>query len=78
MKPALSDPRSLRRQRLAAHLYRCGPRPVFGALLAAKTRREFESILHDFSRLPPHLCHAVGAAELDAEPVLFAVAGGRR
>src|SRR5262245_26343008 len=48
-----------RRQRLAAHLHRCGPRPVLEALLAVERGQSLDLVLEDFARLQPDIYEAV-------------------
>ena len=69
--------RSPRRQRLAQHLYRCGPRPVLEALLAVEAGQHLDDVLEGFARLPPSVYGAIGADSLDTAPALLSVAGGR-
>ncbi|SRR6266852_3853923 len=56
--------RTARRQRLAWHVYACGPRPVFEALLAVEAGQPLGEVLTEFARLPPAVYRALGADEL--------------
>jgi hypothetical protein len=58
--------RTPRRQHLALHLHRCGPRPVLKALLAVAGGHDLDATLEDFARLPPETYKALGA---DALPI---------
>lgn len=68
--------RSARRQRLAAHLHDCGPRPVLEALLAVASGQPLDRVLEDFARLPVALYAAVGADRMPIDELLI-VNGGR-
>jgi hypothetical protein len=70
--------RSPRRQRLAAHLHACGPRPMFEAMLALEAGEALDDVLAAYGRLPVRVYHIMGADRLDLEPPLTAVQGGRR
>jgi len=52
-------PRTTTHLRQAAHLSKCGPRPVLEALIAVERGDSVESVLADFERLPPELYQAV-------------------
>jgi hypothetical protein len=66
----LSDSaRSPRRQHLALHLYRCGPRPILEALIAVADGQNLDHVLEDFKRLAPETYHALGADTLSVESV---------
>jgi len=52
------------RQRMAAHLYAAGPRPVLEALIAVASGQDLDAVLADFARLPASIYHAMGADEL--------------
>jgi hypothetical protein len=58
--------RTARRQCLARHLQRCGPRPVLEALLAVEAGQSLDAVLEDFARLSPESYKAVGADILPA------------
>jgi hypothetical protein len=58
------DPRSARRQRLALHLHRCGPRPVLEALIAVAKGQSLDAVLQDFCRLNASTYRRVGADKL--------------
>ena len=53
-----SDPRSGRALRQAAHLAKCGPRPILEALLAVQSGQPVDVVLRDFCRLSPETYHA--------------------
>jgi hypothetical protein len=72
-----NNPRNARRQRLAAHLYRCGPRPVLEALLAVESGRALDQVLEGFARLQPEIYHAVGADVLPIDQLVL-LDGDRR
>ena len=78
LRRSTQDRRSPTRRRLILHLYQCGPRPLLEALLAVDAGQPLDSVLADFARVPPEIYCAVGADVLDDEPVLLAIAGGRR
>jgi putative DNA primase/helicase len=67
-----------RRQRLAAHLHRCGPRPVLEALIAVESGQPLDEVLHDFARLQPEIYEAVGAAVLPIDEVTVVSGDARR
>ena len=69
--------RNPRRQRLAAHLHRCGPRPVLEALLAVQEGQDLDVILEDFARLAAEIYDALGADVLPIDRLLL-VDGDRR
>lgn len=76
---AVRDPagaRSPRRQRLAAHLHACGPRPVFEALLELEAGRSLDEVLEGYGRIPARIYHALGADVLPID-VLAVIDGGR-
>lgn len=50
-----------RRQHLASHLHRCGPRPVLEALQEVARGRPLDDVLADYSRLDPEVCRVLGA-----------------
>ena len=54
--------RSPRRQRLVAHLYACGARPVMEALLAVEAGEPLDGVLSNYSRHPADLFRTMGAA----------------
>ena len=56
--------RSPRRQVLAQHLHRCGPRPVLEALIAVEGGQDLDVVLEDFARLQPELYASVNADRL--------------
>jgi|SRR4029077_5822401 hypothetical protein len=56
--------RNARRQRLAAHLHRCGARPVLEALVAVELGQQLDDVLDSFARIPVRIYHALGANEL--------------
>jgi hypothetical protein len=68
--------RSARRQRLAAHLHACGPRPVFEALLQVGDGKPLDDVLERYGRIPVEIYHMFGANELAVDSV--AVIDGRR
>jgi hypothetical protein len=61
--------RSPRRQYLARHLHRCGPRPVLEALLAVAAGADLDATLADFGRLPTELYQALGADILPIDEI---------
>jgi hypothetical protein len=72
-----AEQRSARRQRLVAHLHRCGPRPVLEALVAIENGRPVDAVLEDFGRLQPDVFKAVGADVLPIDEVTV-IDGGRQ
>jgi hypothetical protein len=58
------SPRSLERQRLVLHLWRCGPRPILEALLEVSTGKHLDVVLQDFARIQPATYKSVGADKL--------------
>lgn len=73
----LQDARSAKRRRLAAHLYRCGRRPVLEALIAVDRGQPLDEVLTDFARIPAEVYKAVGADILDTGSSLFVIDGRR-
>lgn len=63
---AIRDPR---RQRLAAHLHRCGPRPVLEALQEVANGRPLDDVLADFGGLDSEVCRAVGGHRFPPLPL---------
>jgi len=59
-----SNSRSSRRQHLAKHLHRCGPRHVLEALIAIEAGQDLDVVLEDFARLQPETYASVGADRL--------------
>ena len=59
--------RSPRTQRLAAHLHKCGPRPMLECLIAVAEGQPLDAALHDFDRLSPDLYRAIGADVLPVD-----------
>ncbi len=72
-----AEQRSARRQRLAAHLHRCGSRPVLEALIAVENGQPVDAVLEDFARLQPDIFKAVGADVMPIDEVTV-IDGGRR
>src|SRR4051794_4473833 len=67
-----------RRLRLLQQLYECGPRPVAEFCLAIEAGADFDETLEDFTRIPPAIYRAIGASEIDLQPDLRLIDGGRR
>jgi hypothetical protein len=77
MSCAWQSRRNARRQRLARHLYRCGERPVFEALLAVESGQNLDFVLEDFAQLQPEIYDDIGADVLPIDEVII-IDGGRR
>jgi hypothetical protein len=75
--PVPDDPRSIRRQRLVAHLAAAGTRPVLEALIAVEAGQPLDAVLTDFARLPTAAYRSVGADRLPMRS-LAVIKGGRR
>lgn len=75
----MSDPgpRRLRRQRLVAHLHRCGARPVLEALIAVAGGDDLDATLEDFANLRPEAYRRCGADTLPMK-AWHVIDGGRR
>jgi hypothetical protein len=69
--------RNPRRQHLVGHLYRCGPRPVFEALIAVDSGQCLDEVLENLARLEPEVYWAVGADVLPIDDPAV-LDGGRR
>ena len=68
--------RTPRRQHLARHLHRCGPRPTLEALLAVASGQDLDTVLEDFARLQPEIYEAIGADVLPIDERII-IDGGR-
>lgn len=68
--------RSARRQYLAAHLHRCGPRPTLEALIAVAAGQDLDFVLEDFCRLAPEVYESIGADVLPIDQIAV-IDGGR-
>lgn len=69
--------RTPRRQHLAAHLHRCGVRPMFEAMLELEAGQPLDEVLERYCRLVPELYASIGADQFPPDQ-LFAIEGGRR
>ena len=71
------DPRSIRRQRLVAHLHSAGARPTLEAMLELEQGKPLDQVLEDFARVPVETYRAIGAAVLPINS-LVVLKGGRQ
>jgi hypothetical protein len=70
------NPRNARRQRLALHLHRAGPRPVLEAMLELERGKPLDHVLESFGRVAIETYRAAGASELPIQRVSV-VKGGK-
>jgi hypothetical protein len=68
--------RTARRQRLVAHLYAAGPRPVLEAMIEVATGEPLDDVLERYARIPVAAYHEIGANALP--PINFFVIDGDR
>lgn len=61
-----SDPR---RQHLARHLHRLGPRPVLEAMQEVERGRPLDLVLDEFGRLSPEIVRSVRGTEFPPLPL---------